>query len=273
MIVQNADAGAEHFVITMQQHTALSGLFAAHFGNAQFEPIAPRELMLHVITHHDVGWAELDAKALRDPATGLPYNLVQTPFDLIVETSVKSANANGERHPYCELMSSMHSWGLYNGRYGMSDKVLLNGLADANRALADRMLAGEVARQKRLQEALGADQETAAWIEESHLFQNYKQLQFFDTLALYFNCQPEGKRERSSFSHVPLNGDTDTTVTVEPMGPGVYGFDPFPFDETDLEITFAGRYMAPVSAGDTVQAVLEQAPVALQSVRIVPLQA
>ena len=272
MIVQNAGAGADYFVITMQQHTALAGLFAAHFGNARFEPLAPRELMLHVITHHDAGWAELDGKALRDPATGLPYNLVQTPFELIVETSVKSANINGQRHAYCELISSMHSWGLYNGRYGMSDKVLLNDLADANRALADRMLTGEVGRQKRLQEELGSEPESAAWIEESHLFQNYKQLQFFDTLALYFNCQAEGQRERSPFSHVPLNASTDVTVTVEPVAPGVYGFDPFPFDDTDLEITFAGRYMTPVSAGDTVHEVLEQAPVALQSVRVVPLR-
>lgn len=273
MIVQHAGAGAEHFVITMQQHTALSGLFAAHFGNRQFEPIAPRDLMLHVITHHDVGWTELDAQALRDPATGLPYNLVQTPFELIVETSVKSANINGERHPYCGLMSSMHSWGLYNGRYGMSDKVLLDSLADANRALADRMLAGEVARQKRLQEELAGSPDTAAWVEQAHLFQNYKQLQFFDTLALYFNCQPEGMRERSLFSHVPLNSSTDTIVTVEPLAPGVYGFDPFPFDDIDLEITFAGRYMTPVSAGETVREVLDQAPVALQSVRVVPLSA
>ena len=40
--------------------------------------------MLHVIRHHDEGWRDLDTRALRDPATGLPYNLVQTPFEHIV---------------------------------------------------------------------------------------------------------------------------------------------------------------------------------------------
>ena len=42
-----------------------------------------------------------------------------------------------------------------------------------------------VARQRVLRARLEEDPETAPWIEEPHLFQNYKQLQFFDGLALY----------------------------------------------------------------------------------------
>lgn len=271
MIIQSARAGALPFVITMDEHTALSGAFASHFGNSRFEGVAPRELMLHVISHHDAGWRELDALALRDPATGVPYHLVQTPFARIVETSTRSADRNGERHPYCELLSSMHSWGLYNGRYGMSDKVLLNGLAADNRALADGMLAAEIARQSRLLDALGSDPETAPWIEKEHLFQNYKQLQFFDTLALYFNCTPEGQRGHERFTHVPMSANEDTSITVEPVAEGVYGFAPFPFDRDDLEITFKGRYLAPVDHGDNMREQLSAAPSATQTIRLVAL--
>ena len=88
MIVQSAAEGIKHFVITMSEHTALAVQFAEHFGNDRFEAVEPRELMLYVVRHHDEGWRDLDAAALRDPTTGLPYNLVQTPFERIVEHHV-----------------------------------------------------------------------------------------------------------------------------------------------------------------------------------------
>jgi hypothetical protein len=269
MIVQSAAAGAEHFVITMDQHTAFAGRLAALFGNAEFEPVSPREQMLYVITHHDAGWRALDAKALRDPATGLPYHLVRTPFARLVETSSASPDFNGAEHPYCELMSSMHSWGLYNGRYGMSDKVLLNDLAAENRTLAAPMLDREIARQDALRAALAANPATAPWIEDAHLFQNYKQLQFFDTLALYFNCTPAGQRQPTSFSHVPMNDRVDAEIRLTPRDDGSYAFSPFPFAEDGATLHFEGRYLAPVADGPDVRAALERAPLATQTVRFV----
>jgi len=269
MIVQSAPAGDKHFVITMDQHTALSAQFAEEFGNDDFESVEPRALMLHVIANHDVGWRDLDATSLRDPRTGLPYNLVETPFSAIVETSSASPDANGQHHPFCELISSMHSWGLYNGRYGMSDKMLLDTLAAENRSIADVMLDGEAARQVRLKKTLESEPETAAWIEDSHLLQNYKQLQFFDTLALYFNCVHEDARRQSSFIHIPMNAAEDTDVSIEPVADGVYALNPFPFRQDDIEVTFNGRYMAPVSEGDDVREVLGTEPIETQSARLV----
>lgn len=269
MIVQDAAPGAPHFVITMDQHTAFAGALAEHFGNERFAAVEPRAPVLHIIGHHDDGWRALDAEMLRDPATGLPYHLVQTPFEHIVRTSKASPDANAATHPYCELLSSMHSWGLYNGRYGMSDKVLLDGLAAANRALADTMLAGELARQERLKASLRADPATAPWVEDAHLFQNYKQLQFFDTLALYFHCVPEGRRAPSTFSHVPLDATRDATVAVEPRGDGIYAFDPYPFDRDGLALSFEGRYCLPADADESLRRQLERSPVATQQVRLV----
>ena len=268
MIVQNAPQGAPHFVMTMSQHTSLSAQFATHFGNERFESINPPKQMLHVIAHHDDGWRELDQSALRDPATGLPYNLVQTPFEHIVATSSRSPDVNGEYHPYCELISSMHSWGLYNGRYGMSDKVLLDSLAADNRTAADGMLAGEVARQNRIKDELGAAPDTADWIADEHLFQNYKQLQFFDTLALYFNCVPEGERETATFAHVPLNATEDTDVAITPLSAGVYSMAPYPFDRDELAFSFDGRYLAPVDHGDDVRAELDAAAMSTQGFKL-----
>jgi hypothetical protein len=160
----------------------------------------------------------------------------------------------------------MHSWGLYNGRYGMSDKVLLDALAGANRELAAHMLAGEEARQGRLTAALRADPETAAWVEERHLFQNYKQLQFFDTLALYFHCTHASERTATRFLHVPADAQRDVALSLTPQGGGRYALSPYPFAVDQLELTFSGRYLTPVAEGEHLRLEMAAAPEAVQRV-------
>ena len=165
----------------------------------------------------------------RPTGTGLPYNLVETPAEYITVTSRLSPEVNQRHHPFCGLMSSMHSWGLYNGRYGLSSMVLIDRIPADDRPLAQRMLAGELERQKRLKAELSADPEGAAWLDEPHVFQNYKQLQFVDTLALYFNRTHPSERGEMTFEHVPASAAEDVSVTIRPRGQGVYTLSPYPF--------------------------------------------
>ena len=246
MIVQTAPEGSPRLAITMDEHTALAGQFAAAFGNANFEPVEPREVMLYVISQHDKGWAAFDAAPKLDPRTGLPYNLVDTPAEDITRTSAASPDFHEKHHPYAALISSMHSWGLYNGRYGTSDKVLINTIPAEQRHLAERMLEGELKRQARLKAKLAADPQAAAWLDDKHLFQNYRQLQFFDTFALYFNRDHEGSRKEARFPHVPMSAERDTTISVRPLEPGVYAVSPYPFSEDNAEFAFSGRYVKPL---------------------------
>ena len=140
----------------------------------------------------------------------------------------------------------MHSWGLYNGRYGLSDHVLIKQFPEQERPLAERMLDGELARQKRLKEEIGKDPKLADRLDEKKLFQNYKQLQFIDTLALYFNRVHPSERGPQTFEHVPRNvrrgcrGD-DRAARKR----GVYTLSPFPFAPDDAEFAFAGRRVSP----------------------------
>jgi hypothetical protein len=242
MIVQTAPEGAPRFVIRMSEHTALAGAFARAFGNDRFEPVESEEAHF-IIANHDIGWAPLDAEYRLDPKTGFPYNLVDTPFDLIMGTSRRSPDVNERKHPFCGLISSMHTWGLYNGRYGMSDAVLLDQIAHDHREMADAMLAHELARQDRLKETLAADDEAADLIEGGKVMAAYKQLQFFDTLALYFNRIHEDERKQATFTHVPLNEEDDVDVTITPLGGGRYSLSPWPFAGDRLTVSFEGRYM------------------------------
>jgi hypothetical protein len=268
VIVQSGPDGGPHFVMTMDQHTAFAAALAEHFGNAEFDAPRPRDLFLYTVAQHDAGWRELDARAPRNPETGMPYHLVETPRDELVITSGASPDFNSQRHPYCGLLSSMHSWGLYNGRYGMSDKVLVEGLQGEDRARAARMLEGEERRQASLKEQLRGDPDTARWVDDAPLMQNYKLLQFFDTLALYFHCAAEGKRAATTFSHVPRNAGDDAEIAVTPEGDGAYGFAPWPFDVEELSLSFEGRELLPAEGVNSLAAAIDAAPEARQTVHL-----
>lgn len=245
MIIQTADADQPRLAVMMHEHTALAGQFARAFGNDAFAAVEPAGPMTYVVSHHDAGWAEFDRDPVTDEATGLPYNLVETPAEHITRTSRLSPEFNQRHHPYCGLMSSMHSWGLYNGRYGISSLVLIDRIPPQDRPLAERMLAGELARQQRLKAEIATDPQAGAWLDESRLFQNYKQLQFFDTLALYFNRTHAGARGEQAFTHVPRNEKEDVTVVIRPRGSGVYALSPYPLAANRGEFAFAGRRILP----------------------------
>ena len=272
MIIQTAPAGEPRLAIMMYEHTALSHQFARAFGNDAFQPADPNDLMFHVTLHHDAGWAEFDRDPPTDPSTDLPYNLVETPAQFITVTSAGSPDYNQRQHPYCGLMSSMHSWGLYNGRYGLSDMVLVNRFSPQDRPLVQRMLDAELARQARLKAELAQDPDTAAWLDERHVFQNYKQLQFFDLLALYFNRIHPSERGAATFDHVPCSADEDAAVTIRPLGPGVYALSPYPFGSEPAEFAYAGRHISPGQherAGGWPR-VLAAAPTVWENFRLVP---
>ena len=271
MIIQTAPAGEPHLAVMMHEHLALCSQFARAFGNEAFEPLAPLDEMIYVIAHHDAGWEEFDRDPVTDESTGLPYNLIDTPIKHITVTSRLSPDYNERHHPYSGLISSMHSWGLYNGRYGISDLVLIDKVPQQDRPIADRMLSGELERQRRLKAAIAKDARMSAWLADDTLLQNYKQLQFLDTLALYFNRVHPGERKPQAFTHVPRSAKDDVTVTIRPSEPGVYALSPYPFADDGGEFAFAGRPVRPRehAAKGGWPTVLRQSPTQWESFRLV----
>ncbi len=270
MIVQRAPGGvadAPHFVIAMHQHTSFAGSLAANFGNDDFAGLEPAEPMQFIVDHHDQGWADLDAAAPQDPATGLPYNLTATPLPQIVATSAGSPAFNDAHHPFSGIISSMHTYGLYRGRYGLSDKIFLDSIGEELRPEVDAMLAAEEDRQSRLKEQLAVSDPDHA--SDEYLFHAYKQLQFFDTLSLYMHMSPEGERGESEFHNVPRAVGDDVTVSVVELPGAVYALDPYPFAPDQLELATEGRYLAPQPAGTDLAAMLATTPIEAQTVHLV----
>lgn len=279
MMVQSAPADQPRFICSMAEHNELCGQFARGFGNDRFEKLDPLDEMVYVVGHHDRGWDDLDAAPVLGSDSGMPHGLGTAPVAGSTQTARFSPDFNEKRHAFCGLLSSMHSWGLYKARYGYSNFAIRPGgstsipvpphLEDE----ANTMLAGEIARQERLKATLAADAETARWVEEAHLVKCYKQLQFFDTLALYFNLRHPDERGEEIYVHVPMTVDEDATVTLDRVSGDRYSLDPFPFDGEVLEVTCRGRYFAPVADGgapDDLAAMLWDAPWDAQTFVLTP---
>jgi hypothetical protein len=246
MIVQTAPADQSHFIVTQVDHAAASGVFAAHFGNETFASLDPAEPLVYVAAHHDDGWVDVDSDPQLDPKTRLPYHLTQTPTRKLVETGNKSPQANQEHHPLSGIISSMHTYGLYHGRYGLSDKIYIDMIDEGFREGVEQMLNTELERQALLKAEL---------VETGHpelamdnvLFHNYKLLQFFDTLALYIQTVHQDAVEDTTFIHVPRGIDDDVTLEAKHQESGIITFDPWPFNVDRFNVVTTGRYMKPFS--------------------------
>ncbi len=273
MMVQSAPAGEPRFICSMAEHNALCGVFARAFGNERFDRLDPFDEMVYVVSHHDRGWDDLDAAPVLDAATGMPRGLGTAPVPGSIQTGRNSPDFNEKRHAFCGLLSSMHSWGLYQARYGYSEFRVRRGgstsipVPEHLKEETDAMLAAEIARQDRLKAALASDPEAARWVEDAHLVKCYEQLQFFDTLALYFNLRHQDERGEEIYVHVPMTIDKDASVRLDRIAGDRYSLDPFPFIGDSLEVTCRGRYFAAVSGSDDpddLAGMLWQAPTSEQ---------
>ena len=275
MMVQTAPEGASHFISTMVEHLDFCGQIGRAFGNDSFEPMSDPEV-LYVIENHDRGWDDYDRHPGLDAGTGLPYLMAHTPVDDALRTNRGSPDYNERHSIYSGLLSSMHTWGLYNKRYGFSRFTIPNRksvsipISPENKAKVEAMLESEVRRQERLRDLLATDE--AAKRDDKQILQNYKQLQFCDTFALYFHLRHATERADDTFIHVPVSREADASIEVKKIDDGTYSLDPFPFKDS-VTLVCRGRYMQPIPAGqepNDLSAVLRELPSSSQSFRLVP---
>lgn len=280
MMVQTAPEGEKHFVTTMMEHMDLCAQMARTFGNKRFELLHPFDEVLYAVANHDRGWDDYDQQPIVDPQSGLPFIMARTPPNEAVKTNKGSPDFNEAHHPYSGLLSSMHTWGLYNKRYGFSRFMLRSRpgttsipVTESNRTMIDQMLDGEVKRQDKLKAKLAENPATRNLIEDRQLFQNYKQLQFFDTLSLYFHLYHASERGNETYIHVPVSGNEDATVEVKQISDRVYSLDPFPFAGERLTLVCKGRYTSRLPADcdrATAGAILRTLPANSQTYELVP---
>lgn len=246
MIVQRVKSRETPIIIRNVDHAETAEALARHFGNEEFAAPEPSELMAFLTRHHEEGWREIDDNPALNPETGLPFHLAETPMPLLLQKSAASPDFNELHHPWCGLLSSMHSWGLFHDRYGLSEKVSIKARPSGFIDQIEHMLAGELSRQKRLTELLRADPHAAQWAEASSIMSAYKLLEFFDMLALHFQMSGAGLRVDSIIPSVPAGyGLSDRTLQLHMTGPASARLTPYPFAASPLPVVCRARRLMP----------------------------
>ncbi|KXK49360.1 MAG: hypothetical protein UZ13_03103 [Chloroflexi bacterium OLB13] len=268
MIVQTAPAGMPRLVIRHVDHAAMSGKFAQAFGGGAFDPLAPADLMVWVAAHHDDGWLEIDSDPLIDPETNLPYNLADTPWPTLMRPHAISPEVAEAYHPYCGLLVSMHTTGLYNGRYGVMS-ASIDIIPDALRPAAEAMLAAEDARQARLRDICADDPALAALCTPEALMANYRRLQFVDALAVILNLRHPTQQKPYTFARTPRSVGDEVDIVLTPAGDGCVTLDPYPFRDAPLTVSVGGRWIEPGTPDP--RAALTAAPVVDQAWTLMPV--
>jgi hypothetical protein len=209
-------------LIGQTDHSRFVGQLAAHWGNADFEAPKPYDSVVRAATFHDYGWLRYETSPLIDTQSGAPYPFLQVPLTPQQLASYQwSLDWMAGIDPYSGLVVSMHRTGLWKGRYGLikhpAGRYNLTTLSPEVQALIDHNEAWQE-RQRATLDAKG-------------VWTNYRLMQVWDLLGLYFCCQ---EPYADHIDPVPVSyagaDDEGVKMTMTPVGSRKVAFDPYPFD-------------------------------------------
>jgi hypothetical protein len=148
-----------YFVLIKQHdHGLMSGEFAAHM-KLQIEPLAKT---LYAISHHDIGWEELDQMILWNEKTDMPYSFEYYPLLPKLEAYTHGIARVEANDAYAGFLCSKH----YASFFTNTEDLVAKNFREQ-----------EWTRQNKLREHFT---ET----EENNIAANFRLLQFCDDLSL-----------------------------------------------------------------------------------------
>jgi hypothetical protein len=232
MIVQPRDG--QLLLIRQTDHASLAGVFAEHWGNATFAVPSPRDPLITAAVHHDDGWLLWETAPRIDPATHRPYQFTAMPISEHVRFYRSGIDRVLARDVYAGLLTVMHLAGLYQMRFGTERQMSPKTLSHDEESV-QRQILGELQQQQdALRRDLPLQGVPAAWLEERCLWPNYKLLQVFDRLSLYFCMAPP---HPATLEPIPLDYEgSETQLTLRPVTERTVAITPYPFDRDPLPL-------------------------------------
>ncbi len=227
MIVRKLDDGSM-LLINQTDHAALSGYFAAHWGNAEFAAPARRESTVRAAALHDCGWSAYETAPRYDRQAKSSPSFFQVPNDA---SQLQAFGAGIDwltgLDAYAGLLISRHRTGLWRNRYGV-----VRTPAMTMRPIDARVEAFAADYERRQELAM-------AGVDRMEFAVNYRLLQFWDIFSLAL-CMGEPKDQ--IFEPVPVAygqaPEDGVTIRMIPLGGGDIKLDPFPFDQHPLTLGY-----------------------------------
>jgi hypothetical protein len=235
MIVRKHPNG-ELVVIAQTDHSRLAGQLAAHWGNSHFTAPDPFDSMVRAASFHDYGWLRYETSPLIDSATGEPYSFLQVPLGTTQLASYQwSLDWMASIDPYAGLIINMHRTGLWKSRYGAITHPKAYTLTEMSPEVGELITRNEAWQQQARKE----------W-NQDQLAANYRLMQIWDLLALYFCCEDpyEEYIEPVPVSYTKNDG---IRISVKPARPGQVVFDPYPFDVRPYQVQLIAKRLPKTS--------------------------
>jgi hypothetical protein len=251
--------GQELLLIRQTDHAALSGDLAGHWGNADFAALAPRESMVRAAARHDDGWKVWEAAPRVDPRTRRPYQFTDLPLAEHAAFYLTGVEAVASEDAYAGLLVCLHLSGLYQRRFGIDPGIRVKPLSPEEDRTRTGVIEQLAERQQALRQRL-AGAVVPLLLEEGHVWANYKLLQIFDRLSLYFCTRPP-----RPLTLGPAPADyrgRDVELALEPLGGQAVRVTPWPFDVASLAVRVRASVVPerPYSDDAEFQAALAAAP-------------
>lgn len=218
MIVR--DLGDAWQVVLQTDHAELSGAFARAWADRG----ARHGSLVVAAERHDDGWAVWEQAPLIDAETRKPVGFldVQVPAHLAFYRAGIAAITDEDA--YAGLLVSMHGAGIYQQRYGTDPSIGFSRaaeVADQIEAFVAEQEGGHPARM----EATGVGEESR-WAD-------YRSLQLYDRLSLYFCLRDVEAGEAAELQD----------WRIEPVGPWRVRIDPYPFADSPARFTLLRRVL------------------------------
>lgn len=231
MIIRDAARGAapgETLVIGQTDHSRFVGQLAAHWGNGEVLRPEPWESVVRAAIYHDYGWITYETSPLVSERTGAPYRFLELPLEeRQLESYQWCIDWMAATDLYAALVISRHRTGLWKGRYG----VMRHPQRRYDLHKLDRRIVELIERNEAWQEKVLA---SLGERERARLPANYRMLQVWDLLGLYFCCQ---EPYDDYIDPVPTGFEGEgRRMTMKPVGDRTVLFDPYPFDQPRLRV-------------------------------------
>ena len=249
-----AEGPNEYILYAQNDHGDLAGRFAAHWGNEIFSPLKPRASMVLVAEAHDNGWWHWDIHPSVDNE-GVPITFRRTPRKRLYQFINKGIDNILEKNVYAGLVASIHHTGLPQHRYGTLPAVPRRQDEHTMKFIQEREPFN-----KDLMEKVAGMTEYDGVNSSDYVWFNYRMMQVFDRLSLFFCCNFDLEKATTSESHsqedkdygrafyqstinpTPTRfGQADTEICLAPVGKTKLMIDPYPFDESPLKVAVRGR--------------------------------
>jgi len=242
MILRELKNGS-FILITQEDHADLSAQFAAHWGNKKFTKLQPYKSMVFGAAYHDSGYGEWEGCPPINLAKSRPYGHREDPpgFEQVeLGAYVQNIRWVQGHDPYSGLIVSMHRTGLWQNRY----QTLGSIRPTRERSSEIQAIIKELeSLQQKEKKSLGGGEPKF----EEELWFNYRLLQVFDVLSLYFCCNgyEEERLKEDTITPVPVayGSKEEVDLHIVPTESNSVKIEPFPLDLFPLKVSVRARTM------------------------------